>query len=38
MTLDDLTRAGTEMLMVLIAAARNGALARARPVAQRSGT
>ena len=29
MTLDDLTRAGTEMLMVLIAAARHGAPARA---------
>jgi pyroglutamyl-peptidase len=38
MTLDDLTRAGTEMLMVLIAAARTGALAPARSVARRSAT
>ena len=30
MTLDDLTRAGTKMLMVLIIAARNSALARGR--------
>jgi pyroglutamyl-peptidase len=37
-SLDDLTRAGTEMLMVLIAAARDGALARARAVAQRPAT
>ena len=37
-TLDDLTRAGTEILMVLIAAARHAALARMRPVAQRSAT
>jgi pyroglutamyl-peptidase len=37
-TLDDLTRAGTKMLMVLIAAARNAALARRRPIARHSAT
>jgi pyroglutamyl-peptidase len=35
MTLDDLTRAGTKMLMVLITAARNSALARGRPTYDR---
>ena len=38
MTLDDLTRAGMKMLMVLIAAARNGALDQGRPVARRQAT